>query len=61
MAGNVLEWCAEWYDGSAGQRVVRGGSWKYYPEALRVFFRRGILADYRGDYRGFRLVQHIEP
>lgn len=54
MAGNVWEWTAsEWGSG----KVIRGGSWKSDPGALRSAYRTGGDPANRLNDRGFRCAR----
>lgn len=76
MSGNVYEWVEDCEHGhyehaptdgmeaSTGiceKRVIRGGSWGYMPESLRVSHRFGTDPSYKRYYIGFRLAQDLEP
>jgi sulfatase modifying factor 1 len=68
MHGNLWQWCQDWLGDypqndvidpqgpNEGQyRVLRGGSWNFFPEHCRSAFRNGVEPGSRLSFIGFRL------
>jgi hypothetical protein len=57
MAGNVWEWCADWYDEDRDTKVLRGGSWGYGSDHVRSAHRVRRYPGLRDLGMGFRCAR----
>jgi formylglycine-generating enzyme required for sulfatase activity len=59
MAGNVWEWCADWYDEGEDTKVLRGGSWVNARRYACCAYRIKSHPPDRGVNWGFRCARSL--
>lgn len=62
LAGNAQEWCADFYDSSQRQKVLRGGAWiNCGPKSLLSSYREHAAPERFSVATGFRCVLQTNP
>jgi formylglycine-generating enzyme required for sulfatase activity len=62
LAGNVEEWCEDFFSEGKTDRDMRGGCWHYGERGLLLSsVRQRVAPDFRGSNRGFRIVVVTSP
>ena len=76
VLGNAWEWVEDcwneryvgaplegsaWTGGDCAKRVLRGGSWDYFPRNLRSAFRNWNVSGFRSYFLGFRVARTLAP
>jgi formylglycine-generating enzyme required for sulfatase activity len=62
LAGNALEWCGDFYDGSQRQKVLRGGAWNNCgPKSLLSSYREHVAPERFSVVTSFRCALQVNP
>gem|GEM_PF-855106 len=57
MAGNAWEWTSSFFDGANDSYSFRGGSWSYYSDNMKIWFRTEGVPSANYSTIGFRCVR----